>query len=147
MVSTKIRKAVCTVTELAKTLGLSRARFYQLQKSGVFPPPVYGVYTKRPYYHREAQEQCLHIRQTGIGYNGRPIVFNVSRKNKSRASPKDSDHRYRVATNTLKEMGLSQVTQGDIKKAVKAVYPEGWPPDLDDGVIIRNLFKYLQPRR
>ena len=39
-------KAVCSVTALAKKLGLSRARFYQLQKMGVFCAPVYCTRTR-----------------------------------------------------------------------------------------------------
>ena len=48
-------KAVCSVTELAKKLDLSRARFYQLQKVCVFPEPVYCIRTKRPFYPMDIQ--------------------------------------------------------------------------------------------
>ena len=50
MLSNNDFKAVCSVTELAKNLDMSRARFYQLQKLGVFPEPVYCIRTKRPFY-------------------------------------------------------------------------------------------------
>ena len=36
-------KAAVTVAEMARMFGMSRARFYQLQKAGVFPTPVYDV--------------------------------------------------------------------------------------------------------
>ncbi len=49
-------KAVCSVTELTKKLGLSRARFYQLQKMGVFPMPIYCTRTIRPFYPLELQQ-------------------------------------------------------------------------------------------
>ena len=79
MLSNNDFKAVCSVTELAKNLDMSRARFYQLQKVGVFPEPVYCVYTKRPFYTMGLQEKCLEIRETGIGHNGRPIIFYSKR--------------------------------------------------------------------
>ena len=41
-------KAIVTVSEMARMCGLSRARFYQLQKAGIFPSPVYDVSTRRP---------------------------------------------------------------------------------------------------
>ena len=44
-------KAIVTVSEMARMCGLSRARFYQLQKAGVFPAPVYQ--DGRPLYPEE----------------------------------------------------------------------------------------------
>jgi len=69
-------KTVCSVSELAKKLDLSRARFYQLQKKGVFPVPVYCTRTKRPFYSSALQQKCINIRKTGIGFDGRPVIFN-----------------------------------------------------------------------
>ena len=57
--------AVCSVTELAKTLGLSRARFYQLQKMGIFPMPIYCIRTRRPFYTPDLRQICVDIRKTG----------------------------------------------------------------------------------
>jgi predicted DNA-binding transcriptional regulator AlpA len=50
-------RAVVTVSEMARMVGLSRARFYQLQKTGVFPAPSYQA--GRPVYAAEMQEVCL----------------------------------------------------------------------------------------
>jgi hypothetical protein len=46
-------KAAVIVSEMARMVGLSRARFYQLRKAGVFPLPVYDVATRRPVYTEE----------------------------------------------------------------------------------------------
>jgi hypothetical protein len=54
-------KAVVTVSEMARMVGLSRARFYQLVEAGVFPPPVYCVSTRRPMYVEELQTICLTV--------------------------------------------------------------------------------------
>ncbi len=49
-------KAAVTVAEMARMVGLSRARFYQLQDAGIFPLPLYDVSTRRPFYDEEAQK-------------------------------------------------------------------------------------------
>ena len=143
MLSDNGLKAVCSVTELAKKLGLSRARFYQLQKMGVFPEPIYCVRTKRPFYPLDLQQECLSIRKTGIGYDGQPIIFYSSRKNKSGESQNQSDHEYEKLTNSLRKMGLN-VTRNKVKKAVKTLYPEGLAQCFDEGIVIRNVFKCLE---
>jgi hypothetical protein len=68
-------KAIVSVSELARMCGLSRARFYQLQRAGVFPPPVYDVSTHRPVYVEELQKVCLEVRRKNCGVNGKPILF------------------------------------------------------------------------
>jgi hypothetical protein len=77
------QKAVYSVSETAHSVGLSRARFYQLVEAGVFPTPIYDIRTRRPYYTAELQEICKKIRQTNIGQNGLPILFYSPRQNLS----------------------------------------------------------------
>ena len=72
-------KAVCSVSEMAQLVGLSRSRFYQLQKQGVFPHPLYDIATKRPFYPQHLQKRCLEIRNTGIGDNSQRILFYTQR--------------------------------------------------------------------
>src|SRR5689334_21388511 len=72
-------KAVATVRDVARMVGLSPARFYQLQKSGVFPMPVYDVNTRRPVYTEEQQRQCLDVRRRNCGVNGKPVLFYARR--------------------------------------------------------------------
>ena len=68
-------KAAVSVAEMARMMGLSRARFYQLTKAGAFPPPVYHLLTRRPIYPEELQLVCLDVRRRNCGIDGKPILF------------------------------------------------------------------------
>lgn len=140
MLSDNGLKAVCTVTELAKKLGLSRARFYQLQNLGVFPKPVYCIRTKRPFYPLDLQQQCIRIRKTGIGHNGQPIVFYSLQKDKSRCQ---THLGYKQLTDTLRQMGLN-VTLNTVTNTVKSLYPEELTQRPVDGSVIRDLFRHFK---
>ena len=143
MLSDNSLKAVCSVTELAKKLGLSRARFYQLQEIGVFPKPVYCVRTKRPFYPLDLQQKCIDIRKTGIGCNGQIIIFYTSRQNKAGKSQNQSDRKYEELADTLRQMGLN-VTCSKVKNAVKTLYPEKLAQHPVEGEVIRDLFRYFK---
>ncbi len=136
-------KAVCSVTELTKKLGLSRARFYQLQKMGVFPMPIYCIRTKRPFYPLELQHKSIDIRKTGIGLNGQATIFYASRKNIPQKSPSQLGHQYEELADLLSQMGLN-VTCNKVRKAVKALYPAGLAQCPDEGMVIRDLFRYFK---
>ena len=68
-------KAVVTVSEMARMVGLSRARFHELVEAGFFPSPVYCVTTRRPMYVEELQTTCLNVRRKNLGVNGKPVLF------------------------------------------------------------------------
>ena len=136
-------KSICSVTELARKLELSRARFYQLQKTGVFPVPVYCLYTKRPFYPLDLQERCLEIRKTGIGHNGRPIIFYSKRDSITTKPNNCSEHKYTELSDTLKQMGL-KISPAKAGKAFVALYPENWKEIDINGEIIAEVFRYLQ---
>ena len=142
-------EAVCSVREMADRLHLSRPRFYQLLKLDVFPPPVYCPYTKRPFYPLELQNRCLHIRDTGIGRNGKLTLF-YSRRRKNGQRPQKAENegveRFKSLSTSLKELGI-KVTILQVRNALTALFPEGLPKDLDDGSIIRTLFKHFRPER
>jgi len=143
MLSNDDLKEVCSVSELAKKLGLSRARVYQLQKMGVFPMPIYCTRTKRPFYPLDLQQRCLAIRRTGIGHNGRPIVFYSMRKDKPVKPQNQLNPDYKQLTDTLRQLGLN-VTSNTVKNAVDTLYPEGMSSHADDGKVLRELFRYLR---
>ena len=134
--------AVCSVTEMARKIGLSRARFYQLQKMGVFPKPVYCSHSNRPFYTSYLQEKCLTIRKTGIGFNGQPIVFNCLRKRCAPSSDCSQEERYNEIADALKQMGLN-VGPKKVKKAIEAIYPDKLAGKVVDGPIIRDLFRHF----
>ena len=141
-------EAVCSVLEMADKLGLSRPRFYQLLKLDVFPPPVYCSYTKRPFYPLELQNRCLHIRDTGIGQNGKPVLFYSPRKKKNGQRPQKAENEgvehLKSLSTSLKELGI-KVTIIQVQDALKTLFPEGPPEDRDDSVIVVNLFRYFKP--
>jgi len=134
-------EAICTVTELAKKLSLSRARFYQLVNMDIFPMPVYCIRTKRPFYPLGLQQQCMEIRKTGIGHNGQPIIFYRVRKGKPAKSQNPSNVVYEQLVDTLRQLGM-KITISEVKNAINTLYPRGTAGD-DDGTIIRDLFRHF----
>jgi hypothetical protein len=135
------RVAICSVSEMARRLGLSRPRFYQLVKSGVFPPPLRSG-TRRPSYPCDLQEKCLAIRKNRVGFNGLPVLFNQRRQGaKARSEPAG---RYDGLVAALKNMGL-KVSANAVKRAVEVLYPEGQEQGQDQGEMLRNLFQYFGP--
>ena len=135
-------KAVCSVTDIARLLSLSRSRFYQLQKQGVFPASLKDSRTGRPYFDLELQQKCLKIRNTSIGDNGSYIIFYNPRKRTSDTEPKTKPQ-YAEITAALKQMGLS-VTAKKVTEAVGTLYPDGLPKDKDQGLIIKELFIHFK---
>jgi hypothetical protein len=143
-------KAVCSVTELAGILGFSRTRFYQLQKMGVFPMPVFCIRTRRPFYPLELQKKCIEIRKTGIADNGQPVLFYGGRRNINKAfrepsaSEENSKNQQKCEElkNTLRRMGLN-VSCKAVEDAISALFPEGLQQHSDEGQAVRDLFRYL----
>ena len=140
-------KPICSVTEMVRSLGLSRARFYQLQKEGIFPQPIYDIRTHRPFFDTHLQEVCHAVRQTGIGHNGQYILFYSPRQNngdKPARRKGRSNSQYGELVATLNNMGLA-VNCGEVAEAVGQLYPEGFDHQ-DMGVVIRELFRFFKGR-
>jgi hypothetical protein len=101
-------KSVITVSQMADLCQLSRSRFYDLIDAGVFPKPIRHPSSKRPMYNRELQEKCLEIRETGIGMNGGPVLFNRKQTGpklpKQKPQEKQPDHADLL--DALKSLGL-----------------------------------------
>ena len=140
-------KPACSVIEMIRTLEISRARFYQLMEQGIFPKPVYDLRSKRPFYSIELQELCLNIRESNIGFNGQYVLFYSPRKNsatvKSSKKSASADEPIVELTDTLKRMGLDLDIK-KVKKAMAELYPNGIDGSSDQGVIIRDLFRYFK---
>ena len=136
-------KAVCSVTEMAKKVGLSRVRFYQLLTKDVFPKPLNFGSPKRSFYPLDLQQKCIEIRKTGIGYNGQPVIFNTPGKKRAKKPQNQPDHRYEPFATILRQLGLN-VTHINVKDAVSTLYPEGLAQHPDEGVVLRNLFNYFR---
>ena len=125
-----------TMTEAARRLNLSRARFYQLIDQGVFPPPAYLCRTRQPVYPSRLLNVCAIIRRTGIGFNGQPVRFYRKRK-RTQANP---EHKH-LAT-ILRGMGLT-VSISRVREAMRQLrLPFGANGPTDEETI-RKLFKHF----
>ena len=144
-------KSVITVSEMAEMCQLSRSRFYDLIESGVFPRPAQHPSSKRPMYDQGLQEKCLEIRQTGIGMDGQPVLFNRKanraghpRPMRKPAQDKTQDHADLLVA--LKGLGLTTTSQA-VQDALASLYPTGHDVGLDQGDVVRKVFLYLQGKK
>jgi hypothetical protein len=143
-----VQKEAISVSEMAREVGLSRARFYQLIGTA-FPYPIYDVATRRPYYPTDLQAICLEVRRKNCGINGRPVLFYARRMVIAPATTKRPP---RKATNPhgellegLRSLGLTDVTAAQVGAAVKELYPHGVEKE-DEGEVLRAVFLALQRR-
>ncbi len=143
-------KAVVTVSEMARMCGLSRARFYQLQKAGVFPAPVYQA--GRPVYTEEQQVVCLEVRRSNRGVNGEPVLFYSRRRpiapikkspRPSTTTPKNKD--VAALLDGLNALGLTTATAAQVVEVTKELFPQG-TDDLDQAEVLRAVFLHLKRR-
>ena len=72
-------KVAVSVADMARMVGLSRARFYELMGSGVFPRPVRQAETGRPFYSEDQQKAVLDVRRRNCGINGQAVLFYARR--------------------------------------------------------------------
>ena len=146
-------KAVVTVSEMARMVGLSRARFYQLQKAGIFPPPERDAETGRPFYTEALQKVCLEVRRRNCGANGEPILFYARRvplpppalkpRKQKTTAPKAEQHPELMEA--VQGLGLAGVTAAQVGAAVKEVYPQGMA-GIDQSEVVRAVFLHLRRR-
>lgn len=146
----EVQKAVVSVSEMARIVGLSRARFYQLMSDGVFPKPKYDESTNRPYYDEEAQTECILVKRRNVGINGQVVIFYASRhplngqpkrpaKSKAKSKPAN-DHADLL--DSLACLGLSATAQ-QVEAAVAECCPDGIQK-LDSGEVVRAVFLHLK---
>ncbi len=140
-------KAVVSVAEMARMCGLSRARFYQLVNEGVFPPPLYRIETRRPFFTQEMQETCLEVRRRNCGINGRPVLFYARRLGAPIAKPKTippkNSHKHADLIEGLRALGLTIVRPADIDAAIQTHFPNG-KSGVDDETVLRTVFLHLK---
>lgn len=142
-------KMAVTVAEMARMVGLSRARFYQLQKTGVFPPPKMDESKKRPFYDQEAQKVCLEVRRKNCGVNGQVVLFYARRQEiaprKSRPKKEGPMKQPQAElVEAIKALGLA-VTTAEVSAMVAELYPGG-TTGKDEGEVIRAVFLHLKRR-
>jgi hypothetical protein len=141
-------KAVVTLAEMARMLGLSRARLYQLQRSGSLPLPVYDIVTRRPVYVEEQQRICLEVRRRNCGIDGKPILFYAHRL------PAPAKVRpIKVAPNKTRDIsglieglnsfGWTIATAAQIERITKELFPNG-TGGIIQSEVLRAVFLHLK---
>ena len=144
-----VTKFVVSKTEMARMVGLSRARFAQLVKRGTFPPADEDPVTKRPYYSEEKQRLILEARRRNCGVDGRAVLFYSRRKDVGQSKvapgptkPKAKSNQYVDLIDHLENLNLT-VTVAQVEPVVKELYPNG-TAGIDLGVLIGAVYQRIQ---
>ena len=143
--------AVISVSEMARRVGLSRSRFYDLVRAGVFPKPIYCIRTRRPMYATEQQVECLSVKASNIGVNGQYVLFYSPRDERPMREARRSGTTARIAANDgrreilsgLQALGMSTVTPQQVDSALRACFPNGWT-GRDEGEVLRLCWSHLR---
>jgi hypothetical protein len=146
-----VTKAAVSVTEMAKMVGLSRARFYQLVKRGTFPPADQDAATKRPCYFEAKQRQILDARRRNCGVDGKPVLFYSRRTDagqpRSASRPtigkvKEVVQKYMDLIDGLAALNVT-VSVAQVEPLVNELFPNG-TDGVDPGEVIRAVFLRIQ---
>jgi predicted DNA-binding transcriptional regulator AlpA len=140
--------SACSVAQMAAKLGLSRARFYQLQNQGIFPPPVYLLSTQRPFYTSHLEQQCIAIRKTGIAFNGQPVIFYTHKKTISHR--RTDDPNLKQFCEKLSECLRNMHTPVPVKTIAAEfdkLFPEGLKDYTVDNDILKKAFIYFTSQK
>ena len=134
------RTRFITLAELCEQLGISKTRYYQLQRKGVFPAPQRAG--NRPVFDQTLTQQCVEVVRSRVGINGEPILFNrkpVQEPSKKRVTPGSKKHDDLIAA--LGSLGLS-ATVPQVSTAIASLPNAG--ADLDEAALIKAIFLILK---
>jgi len=136
---------------MAAMVGLSRSRFYDLCRRGVFPQPIYDTRSKRPYFSADLQSQCLEIRRSGVGASGEfHLFYRIAPKARTgpsrpsackRLKASNGDGQLAQLVEALGQLGLT-VSANQVTSAVAELFPDGLPDT--GGETIRTIFLHLR---
>lgn len=145
-------KAAVCIKEMAAQVGLSRQRFMQLVKAGVFPNPLRDEQSGRPYYTGELQVVCLDVRRRNCGVNGRFVMFYARRPTSPTPTSRPNSVKPPKPTTRaphadivagLHSLGLVTATGAQVADAVAELFPRG-TEGTDPGDVIRVVFLHLR---
>ncbi len=134
------RTRFITLTELCEQLGISKTRYYQLQRKGVFPAPHRAG--NRPVFDQEQVQTCVEVVRSRVGINGEPILFNrkpAQEPSKKRPVSVKGKHDDLIAA--LASLGLT-VTKEQVAVAIHSLPNAG--ADLDEPALIKAVFLILK---
>jgi|SRR5579864_226224 len=147
-----VTKSAVSITEMARAVGLSRARFYQLVRRGTFPPPDKEPVTGRPCYFEEGQRRCLEVRRRNCGIDGKPILFYARRQGfgagkAKQPKPKIEAMKGDVKTllDGLNALGLTTATAAQVEAVTQQLYPTG-RDGIDQGEVLKAVFLEIRRR-
>jgi hypothetical protein len=145
----KETKAAVTVAEMARMVGLSRSRFYQLIGTA-FPEPERQPGTGRPVYTEQLQQVCLEVRRRNCGIDGKPILFYARRLGSAPARPKPPKPKLEAKgkdvsalVDGLNALGLTTATAAQVQRVTEELFPKG-TAGLDQGEVLRAVFLHLK---
>lgn len=153
MIASTPNKSAISVAEMARMVGLSRSRFYQLIGS-TFPFPIYNVETRRPFYPQELQEQCVEVRRRNCGIDGKSILFYSRQPGSGAPRPKPRKSKVPVASGSsrhadvldgIRALGMATATAAQVEQAVRELFPAG-SAEVDQTEVIRAVFVHLMRR-
>jgi predicted DNA-binding transcriptional regulator AlpA len=130
-----------TVHELCELIGLSKNRFYALQKAGVFPAPLRSPLNNRTVFDSALVEQCLGIVRNRVGANGVPYVPNRKGRPARQPSTKKPAGRHQGLIEALASLGLA-ATPAQVEEALGTL-PEGGA-GMEEPELIRQVFLVLR---
>jgi hypothetical protein len=141
----EVRRSVVSITDMSKMVGLSRQRFGQLVREGVFPSPDHDEGSGRPFYNADKQQQCLLVRQTNTGINGKPLLFYSKRRDTGTkrvttkaATPKQDT----TIIQQLSELGVT-VTMKEVETATATLFPAG-TSSVAHETVLKSLFLHFR---
>lgn len=142
-----VTKSVVSVTDMARMVGLSRARFYQLVKRGTFPPADQDEITKRPCYYEDKQRQILEARRRNCGVDGKPILFYARRRDlgQSKSATRPTVEKVKAVVKKYTDLidGLAALnvtaTIAQVEPILKELFPNG-TDEVDPGEVVRAVF-------
>ncbi len=141
------------VSTMAKMLGLSRSRLYQLIEQGILLKPICSEQSKRPVYSREIILRNLEVKKNNVGINGQIVMFysqRSQRKLKSAAIlPKKStkqrpiQNEYKAIIEDLELLELSNIKASDVASAIGICFPDG-TADVSEDETLTAVFRHLK---
>ena len=143
-------KFAVSVADMARMVGLSRARFYQLVDDGVFPRPERHAVTGRPFFSDEQQKVVLEVRRRNCGVNGKEVLFyarrlpsgqTLAKPRRARPTPGVGPHADLLAA--LHALGLAGVTPSQVADALGESFPNVIV-GVDEGELVRAVFLRLK---
>lgn len=149
-----VTKAVVSVSDMARAVGLSRARFYQLVRAGTFPQPERDPVSGRPCYTQEQQIVVLEVRRRNRGIDDKPILFYARRRDLGTGRAKPAAAKPKVEATKgdvtalidgLNALGMTTATAAQVEKITQELYPQG-TAGLDRGQVLRAVFLEIRRR-